>query len=332
MTSTDELIKDFFEESHNLLDGKTVNPESLKVSKDTDIKEKPQIEKVLEQKIQEIEVPEKKKKDKLFWFKWLAWMEELKEELKENVILPLKNKELFNQFKVWIPNWILLYWPPWCWKTFIVWKLSEELEVSLIKHSMADIWSSYQHETTTNIKKIFDDAKKNAPCILFLDEIDSFTWKRDSLTTDSKSEELAQFLQELNNISAFDIIVIGATNRPDEIDSAIMRTWRFDSHIYVWPPDIKAREELFKLYTKTIWRPVWKIDYKELAMLTNDYTSSDIETICDKVSRELASKSLWKKKISVINTKDIIDIISITHSSLLNVDMSVFENFRNKWK
>lgn len=330
MTNADELIQEFFKESQAIIEWK--NPKNDNINVTTKEETKSVITQASEPKSQAKEVANEKVKKGKFWgFKWLAWMEDLKKEFKENIILPLKNKELFSKFKVGIPNWILLYWPPGCWKTFIVWKLAEELWLPLIKQSMAEIGSTYQHETTINIKKIFDNAKKKAPCILFLDEIDSLTWKRDSLTTDAKSEELAQFLQEFNNISDFDIIVVGATNRPDEIDSAIMRTWRFDSHLYVWPPDLKAREELFKLYTTKFGRPVWKIDFEKIAILTNDYTSSDIETICDKVSRDLAAKSLWKEKIFSINTKDIVEVIKNTHSSLLNVDMSTFDDFRNKW-
>ena len=346
MTSADDLISDFFKQSHAMFDWEEKKQDMANnvPAKDRLIRYTPETLSSLdpdnrfatEEVKSDVKAVEKSafvkpKDDKLAWFKWLAWMDDLKKDLKDNVILPLKNKELFEKFKVWIPNWIMLYGPPGCGKTFIVNKLAEELGVPMLKHSMAEIWSSYQHETTVNIKKIFDEARKNAPCILFLDEIDSLTWKRDSQTSDAKSEELAQFLQEFNNIKDSDIIAVWATNRPDEIDSAIMRTWRFDRHVYVWPPDAKAREALFKLYTKWIWRPVWKIDYKKLASLTNDYTSSDIETICDNAARDLAWRSLWKKKISPLSTKDLTEVIKVTHSSLLNVDMSVFENFKNKW-
>lgn len=160
-------------------------------------------------------------------------MVDLKKEFTEELILPLKNKAIFDKFKVGIPNGILLFGPPGCGKTFIVEKLSEEIELPLIKNSVADMGSTYQHQTSINIKKMFEDARKQAPCILFLDEIDAITSKRDSQTTDAKSEELSQFLQELNNIAKDNVIVIGATNRPDEMDSAILRSGRFDNHIYV---------------------------------------------------------------------------------------------------
>lgn len=115
------------------------------------------------------------------------------------------------------------------------------------------------HETTKNIKAFFSGAKKaseNGPVVLFLDEIDSLLSARTHNIDANKAEEVSQFLQEFNDLaSAQNLIVIAATNRPDHLDSAILRSGRFDKKIYIAPPDFIARKEMFELYIAKLGRP-----------------------------------------------------------------------------
>lgn len=292
------------------------------------------------------------KNPETFWFKWIAWMQELKDNLTENFIKPLKFKflveELTNQqtypektppliplnwggklhdsevgrvedektkvykalyeeyekFKISIPTWLMFYWPPWTGKTFITKKLAEELWAWLIKKSVWEFWSSYLHQTSKNIKDFFEESKKASkkwPIILFLDEIDSLVSTRSEKADWNKAEEISQFLQEFNNLSdAQNLIVVWATNRPDHLDSAILRTWRFDKKFYIWPPDFEARKELFEIYIKKEKRPEDNLDYYKLPNLTEGYVPADIEWICDEVARVMQAKIfliwliLWK--------------------------------------
>ncbi len=214
----------------------------------------------------DIKYPEKKNPD-TFGFLWVAGMQELKQDLKDNFIAPLKFKfmvekikteidheksktkkakkqqmqkkiyEVYKKFKVWIPTWMLFYWPPWTWKTFITKKLAEELWAGLIKKSVWEFGSEYHHKTSKNIKEFFTKAKtasESWPIILFLDEIDSLLSKRTNNIDANKAEEVSQFLQEFNALNeAPNLIVIAATNRPDHLDSAILRSWRLDKKIYM---------------------------------------------------------------------------------------------------
>lgn len=324
------------------------------------------------EKVEEIEIKFPKNKDsKTYGFAWVAGMKELKEELKEHFIKPLKFKflvqnlekdenkskeklelykmlnEAFEKFKVWIPTWMLFYGPPGTWKTFLTKKLAEELDAWIIIKSVWEFWSSYIHETSKNIKKFFDSAKKASekqPIILFLDEIDSLVSKRTWQVDNNKAEEVSQFLQEFNALEdAPNLIVIAATNRPDHLDSAILRSGRLDKKIYIWPPDFEARKELFQIYLEKNDRPSKDLDFDKLAMLTENFVAADIEHICDEVAR-IASKNILdlvseidldldiskvKKTIknSVITMELLEKEISETTSSLKYTDMSVYEDW-----
>lgn len=320
---------------------------------------------------------------KTWWFKWVAGMKELKRELLEGFIKPLRFKFLvkklkqdislksvkeidkkknrlylelydaYKKFKVSIPTGLLFYWPPWTWKTFITRKLAEELWAWLIKKSVWEFGSSYIHETSKNIRDFFNKAKQESekwPIILFLDEIDSLVSSRTKNIDSNKAEEVSEFLQEFNSLwEAEDLIVIAATNRPDHLDSAILRSWRFDKKIYIWEPDLEARKELFQIYIEKQWRPHWKLDYEELAKLTEGYVAADIEAICDEVSRDASdaildiaqsidSDSFDEKSIKSKLNNHIITMyllkqaIKDTNSSLKVVDMSIYDNYKNSLK
>ena len=326
---------------------------------------------------------------KPWWFEAVAGMEDLKRELKESFIKPLKFKFLvenmrkqkrdwsdwaalekdllklpsekqredllerlyieYEKFKISIPTGMLFYGPPGTGKTFITKKLAEELGCGFISKNMGEFGSSYLHQTTKNIKDFFTWAKKvaeNEPIILFLDEIDSLVSARTDRVDANKAEEISQFLQEFNALeTAPNLIVIAATNRPDHLDPAILRSGRLDKKIYLWPPDAIARRELFKMYIEKVWRPHAKLNYEELAKLSEGYVSADIEAMCDEVARdasrdllelvdEAEDGKLTEKDLvwHTITMESICETIKETPSSLKMVDMSVYESWLEKIK
>lgn len=220
-----------------------------------------------------------KKNPDTWGFNGIAGMDDLKAELLESFIGPLNFKfmaekmkkemdsvdmdekkkalytkiyEEYEKYKVSIPTGLLFYGPPGTGKTFITKKLAEEMNCGFVKKSMGEMGSTYAHGTTKNIKAFFDQVKKAAETeiiIMFLDEIDSLVSTRTSNSDSHKAEEVSQFLQEFNSLAECqNLIVIAATNRPDNLDSAILRSGRFDKKVYIMPPDFKAREEMFKIY------------------------------------------------------------------------------------
>lgn len=228
---------------------------------------------------------------KLKGFDLIAGMQDLKNLLIAEVINPLRNPEKFEKFKVSIPNGIILYGPPGCGKTFIVRKLAEELGYNFfdIKHS--DLATPYIHGSVGNIGKLFETAKKSAPAIVFFDEISGLLPDRQHLHDSSshKEEEINEFLIQLNDAADNNILVVGATNFVDRIDPAVLRPGRMDKKIFVPPPDMEARKELFQLGLSG--RPHDKsIDFTKLAELTENYSSADIvEGIVENVARLAAN-------------------------------------------
>lgn len=328
------------------------------------------------------------KNPETFGFKGIAGMDDLKKELAESFVAPLKFKFLverlsgespesadgapapeaseadrkkaelykklhaeYEKFKVSIPTGLLFYGPPGTGKTYVTKKLAEELGAGFIEKSVGEFGSSYQHQTTKNIREFFAQAKaasEKEPTLLFLDEIDSILSSRTNNIDASKAEEVSQFLQEFNGLSsAKNLVVIAATNRPDHLDSAILRSGRLDKKIYIGPPDETARKEMFRLYIEREGRPHGKLDYDELAKLTEGYVSSDIEAICDEVARD-ASRNILdlaaafengehdaaaiEKKLSghSITMDTLKRAIADTPSSLKAVDMSVYGNWLEK--
>lgn len=310
---------------------------------------------------------------KPFGFEAVAGMDDLKKELQESFIKPIrfkflveklrksndttnKNQELilklyseYEKFKISIPTGMLFYGPPGTGKTFITKKLAEELGCGFVAKNMGEFGSSYLHQTTKNIKDFFAWAKKAAesePIILFLDEIDSLVSARTSNVDANKAEEVSQFLQEFNALeNAPNLIVIAATNRPDHLDPAILRSWRLDKKIYLGPPDEVARKALFQMYIERAGRPHAPLDYDALSKLTDGYVSADIEAICDEVARdasrdllelvdEAESGTLSEQDLEwhAISMADIETTITETPSSLKMVDMSVYEGWLEKIK
>jgi len=250
---------------------------------------------------------------------------------------------------------MLFYWPPGTGKTFLTKKLAQELWAWFIKKSAWEFGSSYVHQTSKNIRNFFTQAKEASnkwPIILFLDEIDSLVSKRTWASDAWKAEEVSQFLQEFNALDeAPNLIIIAATNRPDHLDSAILRSGRFDKKIYIWAPDSEARKEMFKIYIERKGRPHSKLDYDRLAELTEWYVSSDIETICEDVSR-WASKWILEL-VSIMQDWDVSNDFNFEEigskieqntismeileksieehpSSLKMVDMSIYEDWLKK--
>jgi len=217
-------------------------------------------------------------------FDIIAGMDELKETLRNDVILPLKDKELYSKYKVSVPNGMLLYGPPGCGKTFIARQFADEISYNFIELKPSDLASIYVHGTQEKIGQVFKEAREKAPTVIFIDELDAIMPNREEKIGQHYASEVNEFLAQMTDCNKDGIFIIAATNRPEKIDPAILRTGRMDKIIYLGPPDYEARLEMFKLILTE--RPVDKyINYNRLAELTINYVSSDINFLVNEASR-----------------------------------------------
>ena len=215
----------------------------------------------------------------------VAGMRELKAIFERDIILPLREPELYKRYKVSLPNGVLLYGPPGCGKTFIARKLSQVLNYNFKEIKPSDLASIYVHGTQEKIGQLFADAKAMAPCMLFLDEIEALVPNRSGGGIGHHYQaEVNEFLVHLNECEKNKILVIGATNLPDLIDPAVRRPGRLDKKIFVAPPDLEARGEALKLYMKD--RPQTEIEFIHLAEQTECYTFAEIELVVNEAARE----------------------------------------------
>ena len=217
-------------------------------------------------------------------FSAIAGMQELKDILHNDIIRALNEKELFESYGITIPNGMLLYGPPGCGKTFIAERFSEEVGFNFLQLKPSDLKSKWVNDTENKIAAIFKDAVDNAPSIIFIDEFDAVVPSREGNLHEMNASAVNELLTHMSNCSERGVFVIAASNRPEKIDSAILRTGRIDRIIYLPPPDYDARVKMFELYLKA--RPIdVGIDFSALADLTENYVSSDIKFIVDEASR-----------------------------------------------
>jgi transitional endoplasmic reticulum ATPase len=258
---------------------------------------------------QEVSKPKLKEIKKGKGFSAIAGMQELKDTIQLDVIDALNEKERYAEYGLTIPNGMLLYGPPGCGKTFFAERMAEEIGFNFYQLKPSDIQSKYVNESQEKIKNLFDEARENAPSIIFIDELDAVVPNRDNSNVNHmNTSAVNEFLAQMNNCGDDGIFIIGATNLPSSIDPAIMRAGRLDKKIYVPVPDIEARQSIFTMYLQK--RPVeLGIDYLQLAKATENYASVDIKNICDEASRKALR---LKERISM---KLLLDTISLTRPS-----------------
>ena len=254
---------------------------------------------VPEEKTVKIQAKEKKKGK---GFSAIAGMQELKDTIQLDVIDALNDKERYAEYGLTIPNGMLLYGPPGCGKTFFAEKMAEEIGFNFYQIKPSDIQSKFVNASQENIKHLFDEARENAPSIIFIDELDALVPSRDTSNISHMNTSVVnEFLAQMNNCGEDGIFIVGATNRPNAIDPAILRSGRLDKHIYLPPPDEEARRLMFELYLKK--RPTEiGLDYEALAKATANYVSSDIKFLCDEASRKALKENARITKTIVLET------------------------------
>ncbi len=252
-------------------------------------------------------------------FKKIAGMAQLKEDITSEVIEPLLNPEGVEAYGIQTPNAVLFFGPPGCGKTYFAECLAEEVGFNYMKVGPSDVGSTYVHGGQEKIKNLFEEAKTNAPTILFLDEVDAMMPERNNNIGHHYETEVNEWLVQMNNCAKNKIFIIGATNRLNKIDKAVLRSGRFDRKVFIPLPDFHLRQSLFQLEIKKRETVIeGEIDFSELAKLTDGFVSSDIILICMD-----AARFAYRNRLK-INQAILEDVISKSCSS---VNHSIMEEY-----
>lgn len=215
--------------------------------------------------------------------KWedIGGLEEVKQELIEAVEWPLKHEEVFTRLGIRPPKGVLIYGAPGTGKTLLAKAVATESQANFILVKGPELLSKWVGESEKAVRKIFEKARQTAPTIIFFDEVDAMAHKRTG-TSDSHANErvVNQMLTEMDGLQELtDVVIIAATNRPDMIDTALLRPGRFDRIVLAPVPDKKTREAIFKVHMKGMSLSK-NVDAKKLIDKTEFYVGADIEAIC----------------------------------------------------
>jgi transitional endoplasmic reticulum ATPase len=218
---------------------------------------------------------------------------------REMIELPLRHPELFQRLGIEPPKGVLLHGPPGCGKTLLARAVASESEANFFSINGPEIMSKFYGESEKRLRGIFEKAQKNAPSIVFIDELDAIAPKRGEVTGEVERRVVAQLLALMDGLEARgNIIVIGASNRVNAIDPALRRPGRFDREIEIGVPDKKGRLEVLQIHTRGM--PLSKdVDLKKLSEITHGYSGADIAAL----SREAAMKAL-RRYLPEINVEE----------------------------
>ncbi len=241
-------------------------------------------------------------------FEDVGGMVDLKRQLEEVVIEPVDNAEAYEEYGLDSTSGILLHGPPGCGKTYVATALAGELGWRFLDVTPADLTSRWMGKPAQNVADLFEVARANEPCVLFIDEIDALAGARDSTGATSQRQLVNQLLTELETIADSDGVVVGATNLVEEVDDAILRSGRFDERIEVGPPDEQARKEILDVHLAE--RPVGEIDWEAVTAKTGGYAASDLALLADNAARQAL------KADSAVDTENLLAAVTETESSI----------------
>ena len=266
-----------------------------------------------------VETPEVSWKD-------IGGLKHVKQKLKEAVEWPIKNKGMFDKMGIRPPRGVLLYGPPGTGKTLLARAVAKQSKANFIAINGASLLQEgVVGKETEQLRKVFKRARQTAPSIIFFDEIDSFAKKRgtgSSAFGESNEALVNQLLIEMDGLESLnDVVIIAATNRPDILDTALLRPGRFDNVILTEIPDSESRKELFAIHTR--YMPLNRdVDISSLASSTEGYVGADIEGLCREAAMEALRKNADAKEIFMA---DFTYALEVVHAS---VDKEVEEIYK----
>jgi transitional endoplasmic reticulum ATPase len=249
-------------------------------------------------------------------------LEPTKERLRETIQWPLEYPQVFETLDMAAAKGVLLYGPPGTGKTLLAKAVANESESNFISVKGPELLNKYVGESEKGVREVFSKARENAPTVVFFDEIDAIATERGRNTGDSGVSErvVSQLLTELDGLESLeDVVVVATTNRPDLIDSALLRPGRLDRHIHVPVPDEEARRAIFDVHTRA--KPLADdVDLDRLARKTEGYVGADIEAVC----RE-AAMAASREFVNSVTPEEIDDSVGNVRITMAHFDQALDE-------
>jgi AAA+ superfamily predicted ATPase len=232
-------------------------------------------------------------------------MESVKEEIRLKIIYPLAHADLYKAYGKSIGGGLLMYGPPGCGKTHLARATAGEVKAGFIAVGLHDVLDMWIGSSERNLHQIFEQARRNSPCVLFFDEVDALAASRTDFRTSASRHVINQFLHELDGATASNdgVLVIAATNAPWHMDSAFRRPGRFDRILFVPPPDAAARAAILRLHLAG--KPQGNIDFDAVAQAAGEFSGADLKGVIDRAVEAKLKEAMRTGVPAPLSTKDL---------------------------
>jgi transitional endoplasmic reticulum ATPase len=248
-------------------------------------------------------------------FEDVGGMEALKEEIRLKIIYPLTHAEMYKAYGKTIGGGILMYGPPGCGKTHLARATAGEIEANFISVEISDVLDMWLGNSEKNLHEIFEEARQNAPCVLFFDEVDALAAKRSDFRQSTARQLINQFLAELDGVqySNEGVLILAATNAPWHLDHAFRRPGRFDRILLVPPPDAPGRSTILRLLCQG--KPVEDIDFEHVSQKCDKFSGADLKALVDVAIEGKLQEAIKSGIPKPLSTRDLVKAITVVKPS-----------------
>jgi transitional endoplasmic reticulum ATPase len=239
-------------------------------------------------------------------FENVGGMEVVKEEIRLKILYPLTNPEMYRAYGKTIGGGILMYGPPGCGKTHLARATAGEIQAAFISVGINDVLDMWIGNSERNLHSLFDQARRNQPCVLFFDEVDALAANRTDMRGGGARQLINQFLAELDGVQTSNegVLILAATNAPWHLDPAFRRPGRFDRILFVPPPDAAARESILRIHLKG--KPLKDIEYSTLTQKTENFSGADLKAVVDVAVERKLQEAMRSGVPLPLTTKDLL--------------------------
>lgn len=233
-------------------------------------------------------------------------MEQVKEEIRMKIILPLAHPEMFEAYGKKVGGGILMFGPPGCGKTYLARATAGEVNAGFLSIGISDVLDMWIGSSEKNLHELFEQARRNKPCVLFFDEVDALGASRSDMRQSGGRHLINQFLSELDGVDASNegVLILAATNAPWHLDNAFRRPGRFDRIVFVPPPDGEARAAILRILLTG--KPSDGIDFNQVAKKTADFSGADLKAVVDVAVEAKLRDAMKSGQLQPLRTKDLL--------------------------